>query len=31
MVKEGATVLDVGMNRTPDGVKGDVHFESVEP
>jgi methylenetetrahydrofolate dehydrogenase (NADP+)/methenyltetrahydrofolate cyclohydrolase len=31
MVKEGATVLDVGMNRTPDGVKGDVHFDSVEP
>jgi methylenetetrahydrofolate dehydrogenase (NADP+)/methenyltetrahydrofolate cyclohydrolase len=31
MVKEGATVLDVGMNRTADGLKGDVHFESVEP
>jgi methylenetetrahydrofolate dehydrogenase (NADP+)/methenyltetrahydrofolate cyclohydrolase len=24
MVKEGATVIDVGMNRTPDGVRGDV-------
>jgi methylenetetrahydrofolate dehydrogenase (NADP+)/methenyltetrahydrofolate cyclohydrolase len=31
MVKEGATVIDVGMNRTDDGLKGDVHFESVEP
>jgi methylenetetrahydrofolate dehydrogenase (NADP+)/methenyltetrahydrofolate cyclohydrolase len=31
MVKEGATVIDVGMNRTEDGLKGDVHFESVEP
>jgi methylenetetrahydrofolate dehydrogenase (NADP+)/methenyltetrahydrofolate cyclohydrolase len=30
-VKEGVTVLDVGMNRTDDGVKGDVHFASVEP
>src|ERR671920_2078833 len=29
MVKEGATVIDVGMNRTPDGLRGDVHFESV--
>lgn len=24
MVKEGATVIDVGMNRTPDGLTGDV-------
>jgi methylenetetrahydrofolate dehydrogenase (NADP+) / methenyltetrahydrofolate cyclohydrolase len=24
MVKEGATVIDVGMNRTPDGLRGDV-------
>ena len=24
MVKEGATVLDVGMNRTPEGLRGDV-------
>jgi methylenetetrahydrofolate dehydrogenase (NADP+)/methenyltetrahydrofolate cyclohydrolase len=31
MVKEGVTVLDVGMNRTEEGIKGDVHFESVEP
>jgi methylenetetrahydrofolate dehydrogenase (NADP+)/methenyltetrahydrofolate cyclohydrolase len=31
MVKEGATVLDVGMNRTADGVKGDVDFKAVEP
>jgi methylenetetrahydrofolate dehydrogenase (NADP+) / methenyltetrahydrofolate cyclohydrolase len=31
MVKEGATVIDVGVNRTEDGLKGDVHFESVEP
>jgi methylenetetrahydrofolate dehydrogenase (NADP+)/methenyltetrahydrofolate cyclohydrolase len=30
-VKEGVTVIDVGMNRTDDGLKGDVHFESVEP
>jgi methylenetetrahydrofolate dehydrogenase (NADP+)/methenyltetrahydrofolate cyclohydrolase len=30
MVKEGVTVLDVGMNRTAGGLKGDVHFESVE-
>jgi methylenetetrahydrofolate dehydrogenase (NADP+)/methenyltetrahydrofolate cyclohydrolase len=31
MVKEGVTVIDVGMNRTDDGLKGDVHFDSVEP
>jgi methylenetetrahydrofolate dehydrogenase (NADP+) / methenyltetrahydrofolate cyclohydrolase len=30
MVKEGATVLDVGMNRTGEGLAGDVDFESVE-
>jgi methylenetetrahydrofolate dehydrogenase (NADP+)/methenyltetrahydrofolate cyclohydrolase len=24
MVKEGAIVIDVGMNRTPDGLRGDV-------
>jgi methylenetetrahydrofolate dehydrogenase (NADP+)/methenyltetrahydrofolate cyclohydrolase len=29
MVKDGVTVLDVGMNRTEAGLKGDVHFESV--
>jgi methylenetetrahydrofolate dehydrogenase (NADP+)/methenyltetrahydrofolate cyclohydrolase len=28
MVKEGATVIDVGMNRTEDGLVGDVDFES---
>ena len=29
MVKEGAVVIDVGMNRLPDGrLTGDVHFES---
>jgi methylenetetrahydrofolate dehydrogenase (NADP+)/methenyltetrahydrofolate cyclohydrolase len=31
MVKEGATVIDVGVNRTDDGLKGDVDFESVAP
>jgi methylenetetrahydrofolate dehydrogenase (NADP+)/methenyltetrahydrofolate cyclohydrolase len=30
-VKEGVTVIDVGVNRTDGGLKGDVHFESVEP
>ena len=30
MVKPGATVIDVGINRTPDGkLVGDVDFESV--
>jgi methylenetetrahydrofolate dehydrogenase (NADP+)/methenyltetrahydrofolate cyclohydrolase len=30
MVKEGATVIDVGINRTPEGkVRGDVEFTSV--
>ena len=30
MVKEGAVVIDVGMNRLPDGkLAGDVDFESV--
>ena len=28
-VKEGAVVVDVGINRTKEGIKGDVHFESV--
>ena len=23
------TVIDVGMNRTDDGLRGDVHFDSV--
>lgn len=32
MVKEGAVVLDVGINRGEDGkLRGDVDFESVEP
>jgi methylenetetrahydrofolate dehydrogenase (NADP+)/methenyltetrahydrofolate cyclohydrolase len=32
MVKEGAVVLDVGMNRRADGkLTGDVDFASVEP
>lgn len=32
MVKEGATVIDVGMNRMPDGkLCGDVDFENVMP
>lgn len=30
MVKPGAVVIDVGMNRTENGLKGDVDFESVE-
>ena len=28
-VKPGATVIDVGINRTDDGLKGDVDFEAV--
>ncbi len=38
MVKEGVVVIDVGINRVPDGTKkkgyalrGDVDFEGVEP
>ena len=32
MVKEGAVVIDVGMNRRPDGkLTGDVDFASVAP
>lgn len=30
-VKPGATVIDVGMNRTDDGLRGDVDFAAVEP
>ena len=30
MVKEGATVIDVGMNRTPEGLRGDVDPSVVE-
>jgi len=29
-VKPGATVIDVGMNRTPDGLVGDVDYAAVE-
>jgi methylenetetrahydrofolate dehydrogenase (NADP+)/methenyltetrahydrofolate cyclohydrolase len=31
MVKEGATVIDVGINRTDDGLVGDVDFDAVRP
>lgn len=32
MVKPGAVVIDVGMNRTPEGkLTGDVDFSAVEP
>jgi methylenetetrahydrofolate dehydrogenase (NADP+) / methenyltetrahydrofolate cyclohydrolase len=31
MVKPGATVIDVGINRTEHGLVGDVDFASVEP
>ena len=32
MVKEGAVVIDVGVNRLPDGrLVGDVAFSEVEP
>ena len=32
MVKPGAVVIDVGMNRRPDGkLTGDVDFATVEP
>ncbi|MDR3358991.1 MAG: bifunctional methylenetetrahydrofolate dehydrogenase/methenyltetrahydrofolate cyclohydrolase FolD [Desulfovibrio sp.] len=30
MVKEGAVVIDVGISRTPQGLKGDADFESVK-
>ena len=30
MVKEGAVVIDVGINRTEKGLKGDVDFEKVK-
>jgi len=29
MVREGAVVIDVGTNRTDDGLVGDVDFDSV--
>ena len=31
MVKPGATVIDVGINRTDDGLVGDVEFDAVLP
>lgn len=31
MVKEGATVIDVGINRVDGALVGDVDFDSVEP
>lgn len=30
MVKEGSVVIDVGITRTPQGLKGDVEFEEVK-
>ena len=30
MVKEGVVVVDVGMNRTEEGLQGDVDFEAVK-
>lgn len=30
MVKEGAVVIDVGINRTEEGIFGDVDFEHVK-
>ncbi|HTW11324.1 MAG TPA: bifunctional 5,10-methylenetetrahydrofolate dehydrogenase/5,10-methenyltetrahydrofolate cyclohydrolase [Solirubrobacteraceae bacterium] len=30
-VRPGATVIDVGIHRTPDGITGDVDFEAVAP
>jgi methylenetetrahydrofolate dehydrogenase (NADP+)/methenyltetrahydrofolate cyclohydrolase len=31
MVKDGATVIDVGINRTDEGLVGDVDFDAVRP
>ncbi len=30
MVKDGAVVIDVGINRTEEGIFGDVDFENVK-
>jgi methylenetetrahydrofolate dehydrogenase (NADP+)/methenyltetrahydrofolate cyclohydrolase len=30
MVKKGAVIIDVGINRTPSGLVGDVDFEAVK-
>lgn len=31
MVREGAVVIDIGINRTPEGLCGDADFASVSP
>lgn len=31
MVKDGAIIIDVGINRTLDGIVGDVDYENVAP
>ncbi len=31
MVKEGAVVIDIGINVTPEGIVGDVDYEEVAP
>jgi methylenetetrahydrofolate dehydrogenase (NADP+)/methenyltetrahydrofolate cyclohydrolase len=30
-VKPGSVVVDVGISRTPEGLKGDVNFDAVKP
>ena len=30
MIKKGAVVIDVGINRTDEGIFGDVDFENVK-
>lgn len=30
MIKNGAVIIDVGINRTSEGIKGDVSFEEVK-
>jgi methylenetetrahydrofolate dehydrogenase (NADP+)/methenyltetrahydrofolate cyclohydrolase len=30
MVREGATVIDVGTTRTEDGLTGDIDFDAVK-
>ena len=29
MISDGCAIIDVGINRTEDGLRGDAHFESV--
>ena len=31
MVREGAVVVDIGINRTPQGIKGDCAYAAVAP